>query len=121
MAFKHLSLVACLLLAGCAAITPTVQSPPPPTRMAPDPPGLVLILRRTEAEVVALLGAPSMSRTEGSARQLQFIRPPCVFDAFLYPDAAGVPRVRTTAARKPDGTRMEPGACVALILPVSAP
>jgi hypothetical protein len=118
MSFKHLPLLAGLLLAGCTATTPTVQAPPPPPRMAPDPPGLVLILRKSEAEVLALLGAASMSRSEGPARQLQFIRPPCILDAFLYPDATGVLKVRTAVARKPDGSRMEPGACLTLILPV---
>jgi hypothetical protein len=48
---------------------------------------------------------------------MQFIRPPCVLDVFLYPATGGAVMVRTAAARKPDGSRMDPGTCLGLIVP----
>lgn len=111
-------IITLLTLAGCATTPPTIMAPPPPPVIAPIPPGLAQILGQPESAVTALLGKPSMARTEGPARQLQFIRPPCVLDVFLYPEV-GTPRVRTAAARRPDGTRMEPGTCLTLIIPVA--
>ena len=87
---------------------------------APLPPGLDRLQGKGEAQVLALLGPASMAREEGPARQLQFIRPVCVLDVFLYPPAAGAaPLVRTAAARRPDGSRMEPGICLGLIVPTA--
>lgn len=115
-----------LWLAGCAT-TPTIQSAPPAPLIAPDPPGLVQVLRKDEAAITALLGRPSMARTEGPARQLQFIRPPCILDIFLYPAAqspaaqSAVKLARTATARRPDGTAMDAGSCLTLIIPVAPP
>lgn len=100
-----------LVLAGCAA------TPPPAKVAAPPPPGLGRLIGQTAAGVTALLGPASLDRTEGPGRQLQFIRPPCVLDVFLYPATGGAVTVRTAAARKPDGSRMDPGACLGLIAP----
>jgi hypothetical protein len=105
-----------LLLAACAttATAPPVVSVPD----SPLPPGLARLQGMGEAQVLALLGPASMARDEGPARQLQFIRPPCVLDVFLYPQAGGgLPRVRTATARRPDGSRMDSGVCLALITP----
>lgn len=104
-----------LLVAGCAATPPPkpVAGPPPP------PPGLGRLIGQNAAGVTALLGPASLDRSEGPARQLQFIRPPCVLDVFLYPGTSGAVVVRTAAARKPDGSRMDPGACLGLIAPAS--
>ena len=105
-----------VLLAGCA--TPQLApAPPPPPRIAPPPPGLARILGQGAAAVTGLLGAPSLDRREGPGRQLQFVRPPCVLDVFLYPDANGREAVRTAASRRPDGSRIDPGACLALLAP----
>ncbi|WP_439533585.1 hypothetical protein [Polymorphobacter sp.] len=105
------------VLAGCTSAPtapPVVTAPPPP----PLPPGLARLVGLYEPRVLALLGPASMARDEGPARQLQFIRPPCVLDVFLYPVAnARAPQVRTAAARRPDGSRMEPGICFGLIAP----
>lgn len=109
------TLLIALVLAGCA----TAQRPPPRLALpapAPPPPGLERILGRSAEAVTALLGPASLDRTEGPARQLQFVRPPCVLDVFLYPPATGgAPQVRTATARKPDGSRMEAGACLGLV------
>lgn len=108
-----------LLLAGCVT-TQLAPPPPPPPRLAPPPPGLARILGKDAAAVAALLGAASLDRREGPGRQLQFVRPPCVLDVFLYPDASGREVVRTAASRRPDGSRIEPGDCLTLLAP-SAP
>ncbi|GGE09979.1 hypothetical protein GCM10011529_15390 [Polymorphobacter glacialis] len=104
-------------LAACAT-TPPPPPPPPIAPPAPPPPGLGLIIGSAAPGVIALLGAASLDRSEGPARQLQFVRPPCVLDVFLYPGANGVPLVRTAAARKADGSRIDPGVCLGLITPV---
>ena len=109
-----------LSLAACAT-TPTINAAPPAPVIAPDPPGLVQILRKPEATITALLGRPSMARTEGPARRLQFIRPPCILDIFLYPTPQSpTPLARSATARKPDGSAMEPGACLTLIIPAAS-
>jgi hypothetical protein len=108
---KRFVLPACLVLAGCAA------TPPPAPVAAPPPPGLGKLIGQSAAGVTALLGPASLDRSEGPGRQLQFVRPPCVLDVFLYPGAGGAATVRTAAARKPDGSRMDPGTCLGLIVP----
>ena len=113
---KHvLPLVLALGLAACATTPP----PAPPAPPAPPPPGLGRLIGKPAAAVTALLGPASLDRREGPARQLQFIRPPCVLDVFLYPGPGGVPVVRPAAARPPHGSRIDPGACLTLIVPVA--
>ncbi len=115
---RRITLLTLLALGACAAPTPPpVALAPPP----PPPPGLVRILGTAAENVIALLGRASLDRTEGPARQLQYVRPPCVLDVFLYPAGDGIMRVRTAAARKPDGARFDPGTCLALIAPVTVP
>ncbi len=100
-------------LAGCATTPP----PAPVAAPQPQPPGLGRIIGQSVAGVTRLLGPASLDRSEGPARQLQFIRPPCVLDVFLYPAPGGALVVRTAAARRPDGSRIDPGACLSLIVP----
>jgi hypothetical protein len=110
--FRHLA--ACLALSACATTPRTPPAPPAP----PPPPGLAQLINIDAAAVTAMLGPASLDRSEGPARALQFVRPPCVLDVYLYPPTPGAPpRVRTAAARKPDGSRIDPGACLALIIP----
>lgn len=105
-----------LALGACSTTTPVkapvaaVPAPPPP------PPGLARIIGADAAAVTALLGAASRDVREGPARLLQFVRPPCILDLYLYPAASGVAQVRTAAARRADGSRIEAGACLALLL-----
>lgn len=113
MRFRLISLT--LLLAACA----TTPGPVAPVA-APPPPGLSRLIGIDAAAVARLLGPASLDRSEGPGRQLQFVRPPCVLDVFLYPPASGgAPVVRTAAARKPDGSKIDPGACLALIAPAT--
>ncbi len=117
---RNLPLLVLLLLAACATSAPPAPAPRPVAAPPPPPPGLARLFGRDAAAVLALLGPASLDRSEGPARQLQFVRPPCVLDIFLYP-SAGKLLVNGAAARKPDGSRMEPGACLSLIVPGSAP
>lgn len=107
-----------VLMLGLAACATT--PPPAPTAAPPPPPGLARLIGIDAAAVTRLLGAASLDRSEGPARQLQFVRPPCVLDVFLYPPTPGaVPLVKTAAARKPDGSKIDPGACLSLIAPAA--
>ena len=113
--FRHLAF--CLALSACATTKPPSAPATPPA--PPPPPGLALLINADAAAVTKLLGPASLDRSEGPARALQFVRPPCVLDVYLYPLTPGAPpRVRTAAARKPDGSRIDPGACLAMIVPV---
>ena len=106
-----------LALGACTTTPAPMVAPalPPP---APPPLGLSRLIGLDAPGVVRLLGPASLDRSEGIARALQFVRPVCILDVFLYPPAPGAsPKVRTAAARKPDGSRIDPGACVALLLP----
>ncbi len=109
-----------LLVAACSQAPPLAPAPPPAPRFAPPPPGLVRIIGRDAGAVIALLGRPSLDRSEGPARLLQFVRQPCVLDVFLYPAPGAGLAVRTAAARRPDGSRIDPGACLALLSPPPA-
>ena len=114
LCFRHLAF--CLGLSACATTPPPPAAPPAP----PPPPGLAQLINTDAVAVTKLLGPASLDRSEGPARAMQFVRPPCVLDVYLYPPAPGAPpRVRTAAARKPDGSRIDPGACLALIIPVA--
>jgi hypothetical protein len=116
---RFLSLAVLASLAACAA-TPGAAPLPAPAKKRPAPPmGLERIMGSAAEGVTALLGRASLDRTEGPARQLQYIRPPCVLDVYLYPGPTGVPVVVTAAARKPDGSKIDPGACLRLITPVA--
>jgi hypothetical protein len=113
-------LLLCLPLLALAACATTPAAPPVASaakRAPPPPTGIERIIGSAAAGVTALLGPPSLDRTEGPARLLQFIRSPCVLDVFLYPNKAGAPVVTTAVARKADGSRIEAGACLTLIVP----
>jgi hypothetical protein len=111
---RTLTLLALLLLAACATPAPPPAAPRAAVPPAPPPPGLARLYGRDVAGVLALLGPASLDRSEGPARQLQFVRPACVLDVYLYP-VGGTLAVNGAAARKPDGRRIEPGACLGLI------
>jgi hypothetical protein len=112
---RFLPVALTVFLAACA----TTPAPVAPVA-APPPPGLSRLIGLDAMAVTRLLGPASLDRSEGPGRQLQFVRPPCVLDVFLYPPAGGgAPVVRTAAARKPDGSKIDPGACLSLIAPAS--
>ena len=107
---RNLAFPALVLLSACATSAPPVATP------VAAPSGLARLQGRDVAAVLALLGPASLDRSEGPARQLQFVRPACVLDVYFYP-AGGRLAVNGAAARKPDGSRIEPAACLALLAP----
>lgn len=110
-------IVAAVALAGCAATPPAPVARPAPPVAVPPPPGLSSIIGADAAAVIARLGPLSRDAREGPARLLQFVRPACILDVYLYPGTDGALAVRTAAARRPDGTRIDPGACLTLLAP----
>lgn len=110
--------LASLALAACATTPPPQKPPAPPP--PPPPHGLSRLLGAGVPTVIALLGAPSRDAREGPARLLQFVRPPCILDVYLYPGPGGAPQVRTAAARRGDGSAIDPAACLTLIAPPAA-
>lgn len=103
-----------LLLLGLAACAET----PPPAPIAAKPvvfapiPGLERVLGASEAAATALLGTPTLDRSDGTAHQLQFARLPCILDLYFYPDArTGQSAARFADARTPDGKPQDAGAC----------
>ncbi len=113
MRLSPLILLATLGLAACAETPRPIVAPPAPAPLPP-PPGIERLLGKPAEAVTALLGPASMDRQEGPARQLQFVRAVCVLDVFLYP-VNGHSLVRTAVARRPDGSRIDAGECLAKI------
>lgn len=110
---RILSLLPLLILAACA------QQPKPAPPVAPAPPpapaslGISRIIGHPPERVIALLGSPTLDRSEGPARHLQFARVPCVLDVFFYPrqGAAGV-AASHAEARQRDGRPYDAGSCI---------
>lgn len=110
----NLSLGLALLAAACAPTTPPPQRaaiappPPPPSRI-----GLERVLGATPDAVVTVLGSPTLDRTEGPARHLQFARGPCVLDLFFYPPQPGAQHLaRHAEARFKDGRPLDAASCL---------
>jgi len=109
-----------LAAAGCVSQQPAaappvrrVQAPPPPAEVHYSPQGLENVIGRTAAYLAAELGEPDLDIREGPARKLQFSRPACVLDAYLYPPkAGGDPIVTWIDTRLPDGRDANRVSCV---------
>ena len=109
---------ALLLIALVAACAPTT---PPPAPLPPPGPGLERITGQPASAATAMLGTPTLDRSEPPGRMLQFARTQCVLDVYFYPPTPGaVPMARYAEARLPDGKPMDAGACATAISP-SAP
>lgn len=107
-----------LFIAACAPTTPRIAPPPP---APPAVPGMEKIIGQPVGGATALLGAPTLDRSEGRARVLQFARAGCVLDIYYWPDAkAGQPLATFAEARLRDGRAQEAGACMAQQLAGSA-
>ncbi|MFZ4111303.1 MAG: hypothetical protein ACOYKQ_12630 [Polymorphobacter sp.] len=114
---RNLAFPALALLSACATSAPPAVSPVPrPVAAAAISPGLARLYGRDVAAVLALLGPAALDRSEGVARHLQFVRPACVLDVYFYPADSRL-AVNGAAARKPDGSRIDPGTCLGLIAP----
>ncbi len=71
------------------------------------------LLGKPADTALAMLGAASLDRREGIARQLQFAGA-CILDLFYYPKDGGT--IATYAeARLPDGRAFPAGECLALL------
>jgi hypothetical protein len=105
------------LLAACAG------KPPPGAGVAAPPSASLAAVMGKPADVaLALLGTPTLDRREGSARQLQFARAPCILDLYFLPPAGGGAAVASHAdARAPDGTSVPPGDCITRLEAARAP
>lgn len=109
------ALLLLLVIAACApaATPPPAPLPTPRELPSPEPLGLTRVLGHGASDVQALLGAPTLDRTEGKGRQLQFARGPCVLDLFLYPPTpAREPEVKYVAARRRDGGPLDAASCL---------
>ena len=107
-----------LLIAGC--VPRTASGPEPGAVPQPRPYstlGLERVIGSTAAALVSHLGRPDLDLREGDGRQLQFLGPACVLDAYLYPSrAGGEPVVTHVDARLPDGREMDRSSCVAALV-----
>lgn len=106
-----------LLLAACAS-SPAVEvaAPRPQPASLVRVPATAPLLGQNAAGLAALLGAPSATFAEGTARKLQFAGGGCVLDAYLNPPAAGGEAVVTHLdARRPSGEDYDAAACVAAL------
>ena len=107
-----------LLIAGC--VPRTAAGPEPGAVPQPRPYstlGLETVIGSTAGALVSQLGRPDLDLREGDGRQLQFLGPACVLDAYLYPSrAGGEPIVTHVDARLPDGREMDRSSCVAALV-----
>ena len=133
------TLLAILLLAGCATTTPPAQSGPPtvakpaatqaaPTRVRPSRtpprtaapqlvPGVEGVIGADAAGLIRQFGQPRLDIVEGDARKLQWSGTACVLDAYLYPPAEGrEPLASYIDARRPsDAQDVDRAACIAAL------
>ena len=103
------TLVAALLLAGCAARAPeTPATATPPAPVEPSVPGSLIGL--TAGEAMARLGQPALQVREGPGLKLQW-RGSCVLDAYLYLQG-NVERITHVDTRLANGNNTPQPACI---------
>ena len=103
------TLVAALLLAGCAARAPETPVTVIPTPVTPSVPSSLIGL--TAGEAMARLGQPALQVREGPGLKLQW-RGSCVLDAYLYLQG-NVERITHVDARLTNGNSTPQPACIA--------
>jgi len=117
-----------LLLPLLAACTPAAMdsrpatAPAAPTRQSEDAAsptvaatarGTAYLLGKPAESILALLGPPSLDRTEADTRHLQFGGSPCILDVYFFPEAAGAPATaRHVEARLIDGKDANAADCI---------
>jgi hypothetical protein len=105
------TLVAALLLAGCAAQPPeTPAEIAPPAPVAPSVSGSLIGL--TAGEAMARLGQPVLQVREGPGLKLQWRGQACVLDAYLYLQGS-VERITYVDTRLANGSNTPQPACIA--------
>jgi hypothetical protein len=107
--------IAGALMLGVAACAPT---PPPAATLPPPTPGMERVMGVPPATATALLGAPTLDRTEAPGRVLQWSKPACVLDIYYYPDPriGGAVTGRYAEARTRDGKAIDAGSCLSALL-----
>jgi hypothetical protein len=73
------------------------------------------LLGQTADAALAMLGAASLDRREGPARQLQFAGA-CILDLFYYQKPGEAPLATFAEARLPDGRTFAAGECLQLLM-----
>jgi hypothetical protein len=84
------------VLAGCAV------SPSSDMAMQAVPASAQALMGSTPQVLNADFGAPLLLRTDGQAQVWVYQSPVCGLQVFLYPDAAGVPRVAAAVPQNSD-------------------
>jgi hypothetical protein len=112
---RRFVLASALFLSACATRPEQVAAPQPTTAPAPvrRPSELV---GWTAAELIGEFGTPALQVREGTSLKLQFRRPACVLDAYLYPSGANPPKVTYVDTRLPSGADTDQAACIAALL-----
>ena len=112
---RRIALALALFLSACATRPEQVAAPQPTTTPAP--------LRRsaellgwTASELIGEFGTPALQVREGTSVKMQFRRPACVLDAYLYPSPGGQPKVTHIDARLPSGADTDQAACIAALV-----
>jgi len=99
-----------LTLAGLSACAPVVVPIPVPL---PQPKPQIELIGRDPQTVIDLLGSPTLDRTEGPARHLQFARTSCVLHVFFYPDKrTAQPTATHVEAQTPTGQTLDTRSCI---------
>jgi hypothetical protein len=104
------TLVAALLLAGCAAQAPEAPPTVTPPPAAPSVSGSLIGL--TAGEAMARLGQPVLQIREGPGLKLQWRGSACVLDAYLYLQGS-VERITYVDTRLANGNNTPQPACIA--------
>lgn len=100
-----------MALVGLSACAPVVVPIPVPIPQVK--PQQVELIGRDPQAVIALLGSPTLDRTEGPARHLQFARQPCVLHVFFYPDKRTArPSATHVEAQTPAGQTLDARTCI---------
>jgi hypothetical protein len=110
---RRLVLALALFVSACA--TRPEQPEPQPASVAPPQPRRSQLIGLTAAELIGVFGTPALQVREGPSLKLQFRRPSCVLDAYLYPTAGGPAKVTYVDTRLPSGADTDQAACVSAL------
>jgi hypothetical protein len=105
-------LLLALFVSACATAPQQPETQPAPA--APKPRQSPLI-GFTAAQLIGQFGTPALQVREGTSLKLQFRRPACVLDAYLYPAPDGQPKVTYVDARLPSGADTDQAACISAL------
>ena len=112
---RRLVLALTLFVSACATRPAQVAAPQPTTAPAPVKRSGEL-LGWTAAELIGEFGTPALQVREGTSVKLQFRRPACVLDAYLYPSGTNPPKVTHIDTRLPSGADTDQAACIAALV-----